>query len=1145
MTYYPSFLKKSAAPVLVLFALTVLWPSMSPFASFFRAQDAEAQELECESCSETITLNASREFSPTVWNDDELNMCSPVTVTLPEYLPVSEGNGGRGRAQLSFSEEGTGDLITCTYQAASLLDPTPDHPLEILAGSKYSIFLGCRRNNEHTEGLAFGFPDTSYKRGDSVTTDYLKLHIHSGAHKVNGEDQDLVAVELELENQMMCPVLPESPLFWAEEDTTEIKVSWKEVEGADGYRVYRSSDDTTYTEIYDGTDLMYVDSVAVMDSWYYKVTAYNGAGETTMAVDPKYAATLDIVIDDDAMEEDFNASGSVAETGTWGHYDINTSGAEQILSFTTGGDNHSVPGAFADQTYSWTTDSSLFGYYDVYINYICDSSRGTAYYDIYDGADKLNDEPIAVDQALKSLDGSACGSQSESASQPYWVKLGTFPFDETGKVVLVSAEGDNIVADAAGWKLFDLPVCEEEEELLENGGFEAPIVETAKKWDVFADGTPGLEWTVVWRDDVPATYQSNNRPEDALLEVHRGVNGWLSYEGEQHVEMSTDWFGPSSTVSGEPAAVYISQEIDTIPGETYDLSLAFSPRPGVGTDEAVIEVWWNGALVDTISADGTALSQTDWVVYDYSFPATVWSATLEIRDVGVPANGQGGFVDAVQLSCNPYPSSSASSESSSDESSYASSETGSDGSASSDGYNDSSMSSESSSYSSEDSSESSDDSSEYSSYSSDDTCEEDPYADDVMTYLPGKRKNGSDINTDRDDPTAALGGPDVPTAQKFVSLGFGGSLTVEFYNYIINGDGDDLLINDTTYSTNYPLETADVYASQDGSTWEYLGEAQSGNCNCDENASTFDLGALEWARYVQIIDTTNPDIHATNADGYDVNNLEALHSSCEMPESSASSMSSYASSEGDQGSSSPSEEGSSNSSEDDTPESLQSLNTDASTDGGGNGGAYRGGRTNEVGAITNFLINLVFGGGNGPGNGIAPGGFGGGNSVPLSEGEQHYICSVRRKISLNNQSITLWTARRIANLIDRDVDFVMDALQDPDLCDDINVSRSTVKEVAVEEKTPFPVDSNGIPLSQNPVWNKCVRGTLNSLSDIRANPDIDEDGRPLTCADYHTQDSWRHPDLGVYFTWNRFSRTLEIPEDYRLFTVPVTTAVRQ
>jgi hypothetical protein len=249
------------------------------------------------------------------------------------------------------------------------------------------------------------------------------------------------------------PAAPASPLFWNEEDTTQVKIDWKAIPGATGYKIYRSADNVTFGAPVDaGNVLTYTDAVPTGGAFYYKVTAYNAGGESSLTADSKFAQTKDIVIDDNAMTADFNANGIFSKTGSWGAYDVNTAGAEQILSFVVGGDNYSVAGPFGSQTATWTTGSSLTGNYDVYVDYICDASRGNVSYDVYAGAVKLNASPIVIDQSKKSSDGTACGSQTDPASQPHWKLLGNFPFNgDTASVVLASASSSNVVADAAAF----------------------------------------------------------------------------------------------------------------------------------------------------------------------------------------------------------------------------------------------------------------------------------------------------------------------------------------------------------------------------------------------------------------------------------------------------------------------------------------------------------------------------------------------------------------------------------------------------------------------------------------------------------------------------------------------------------------------
>ncbi|NIP34061.1 MAG: hypothetical protein GWN18_03885, partial [Thermoplasmata archaeon] len=100
---------------------------------------------------------------------------------------------------------------------------------------------------------------------------------------------------------------------------------------------------------------------------------------------------------------------------------------------------------------------------------------------------------------------------------------------------------------------------------------------------------------------------------------------------------------------------------------------------------------------------------------------------------------------------------------------------------------------------------------------------------------------------------------------------------------IVNGEGNDVKVWEDTWGGNYPLETAKVYASQDGDTWYYLGEADNTDLDIIHTVSYFDLGDLEWAKYIKVVDTTNPNVHNNAADGYDLNAVEALQD-CANPQ---------------------------------------------------------------------------------------------------------------------------------------------------------------------------------------------------------------------------------------------------------------------
>ncbi len=148
------------------------------------------------------------------------------------------------------------------------------------------------------------------------------------------------------------------------------------------------------------------------------------------------------------------------------------------------------------------------------------------------------------------------------------------------------------------------------------------------------------------------------------------------------------------------------------------------------------------------------------------------------------------------------------------------------------------------------------------------------WADSVVEYNEGTESDGSEIDSSRTDPNNALNEAQYDDTLNFVSLGFGGSLILEFDNIILNEDGNDIEVVETSYGNQtcetYP-EKVTVHASQDGNNWEELGTG------CLD--SEFDLGSLAWAKYVKLVDATNPEDDAFSGivDGYDVDGVKAIH----------------------------------------------------------------------------------------------------------------------------------------------------------------------------------------------------------------------------------------------------------------------------
>lgn len=188
--------------------------------------------------------------------------------------------------------------------------------------------------------------------------------------------------------------------------------------------------------------------------------------------------------------------------------------------------------------------------------------------------------------------------------------------------------------------------CTPDLNIVANGGFELPVVEHASKWNIFPNGTEDLGWNVVWLHDLI----DEDQPEVALLEIHRGVLGWLASEGEQWTELDSSWYGPDEEGSSEDTSVKIYQELPTVIGETYTLSFDFSSRPGTDEEDNGFKVYWEGGLIDSIVEDGSENDNTDWDTHTYVVEATSDNSELRFADSG-DGNGLGSFLDNVSVTC--------------------------------------------------------------------------------------------------------------------------------------------------------------------------------------------------------------------------------------------------------------------------------------------------------------------------------------------------------------------------------------------------------------------------------------------------------------------------------------------------------------
>jgi len=178
--------------------------------------------------------------------------------------------------------------------------------------------------------------------------------------------------------------------------------------------------------------------------------------------------------------------------------------------------------------------------------------------------------------------------------------------------------------------------------LVKNGGFEAPVVTKAQGWDVFANGTIGLDWIVHWMPSVTGAPVLGN------IEIQNNILGWFAKGGTQYAELDSDW---DSAINTEGASTVISQNIATIPGRTYNLKYSFSARPDTGSADNMMDILWGGTVASSTSATGIGFGTNIWKDYSMNVTATSTLTTLSFADKG-PANSLGVFLDDVSLTCD-------------------------------------------------------------------------------------------------------------------------------------------------------------------------------------------------------------------------------------------------------------------------------------------------------------------------------------------------------------------------------------------------------------------------------------------------------------------------------------------------------------
>ncbi|MEM7171442.1 MAG: tandem-95 repeat protein, partial [Pseudomonadota bacterium] len=149
--------------------------------------------------------------------------------------------------------------------------------------------------------------------------------------------------------------------------------------------------------------------------------------------------------------------------------------------------------------------------------------------------------------------------------------------------------------------------------MAQNGGLEADTGLTGSRWGVF--------------DEVDGWKLSTG----SGIEIQRNTVMDAS-EGNQYIELD------SHNNSG------IYQDIDTHSGGAYQISFDYSPRPGVSSDSNIVEVLWDGEVIDQVTGNSAG-----WQTLTYEVSGGEGDLSrIEFR-AGGRSDSLGGFIDNISI----------------------------------------------------------------------------------------------------------------------------------------------------------------------------------------------------------------------------------------------------------------------------------------------------------------------------------------------------------------------------------------------------------------------------------------------------------------------------------------------------------------
>jgi len=323
--------------------------------------------------------------------------------------------------------------------------------------------------------------------------------------------------------------------------------------------------------------------------------------------------------------------------------------------------------------------------------------------------------------------------------------------------------------------------------------------------------------------------------EASLWQKFASVAGWVITKvtggDTTTLELHRNWESNEAAQGAQYAeldgdhSTKVAQTVATLAGGEYELKWAFAARHNIAAEQNQLSVEVDGIEVATNgpTTDSVNLTPSDWLYDSYTFTATDASTDIAFADAG-PSNTFGTLLDDAQLCLVKEPEL--------------------------------------------------------------EVCEDASLigALNVVSSDQKDKRDGSDItDVNRTDATKALGINDwvSGTGVNFFSLGFAGSVTLEFDRYVLDVPGTDLKIYEGTNGT-YPEEIAKIEVSQNGVDFEDAGTASSNNPSRITDID-FASTSFAWIKFVRVTDMSNLAIHSNDADGFDLDAVVATNVTCKEP----------------------------------------------------------------------------------------------------------------------------------------------------------------------------------------------------------------------------------------------------------------------